>query len=159
MARPKQDLSRQAAWLVALVVVVIDQLTKDWAITNLGGAGSQPLLPGLLNLQLVFNTGAAFTLPLSITTQGTTAITVTGNDFATGAFKLDTTSNPLSISARGIDLTGGTLNASGTTTTLTTTPPAASARSAATRLAGLPQTLTSVMPSRASSSPAAAARS
>ena len=42
---------------------------------------------------------------------------------------------------------------------LTTIPPAASARSAATRVAGLPQPLTTVIPRRASSSPAAPASS
>lgn len=62
MARPQPDLSRQAAWLVALVVVAVDQLSKAWALTHLAGAGSQPLLPGLLNLELVFNSGAAFSL-------------------------------------------------------------------------------------------------
>ena len=62
MARPQPDLSRQAAWLVALVVVAIDQLSKAWAVTNLAGAASQPFLPGLLNLELVFNSGAAFSL-------------------------------------------------------------------------------------------------
>ena len=47
---------------MALVVVVIDQLSKAWALSHLGGAGSVPFLPGLLNLQLVFNSGAAFSL-------------------------------------------------------------------------------------------------
>jgi hypothetical protein len=44
-------------------------------------------------------------------------------------------------------------------TMLTTSPPAASARSAAWRVAGLPHPLTTVMPSFASSSPAAPANS
>jgi len=62
MARSKRDLSRQGAWLVALVVVAIDQLSKAWALSHLGGSGPVPVLPGLLNLQLVFNSGAAFSL-------------------------------------------------------------------------------------------------
>lgn len=62
MARPGKELSRQAAWLVALAVVLVDQLSKAWALSHLGGAGSVPFLPGLLNLQLVFNSGAAFSL-------------------------------------------------------------------------------------------------
>ena len=62
MAPAKRDRSRQAAWLVALVVVAIDQLSKAWALNHLGGAGNVPLLPGLLHLQLVFNSGAAFSL-------------------------------------------------------------------------------------------------
>ena len=44
-------------------------------------------------------------------------------------------------------------------TMLTTSPPEASARSAATRVAGLPQPLITVMPSLARSSPAAPANS
>ena len=62
MARPSRDLSRQAAWLLALVVVVVDQLSKAWAVSNLAGEGSVPFVPGLLQLQLVFNSGAAFSL-------------------------------------------------------------------------------------------------
>ena len=67
MARAKRDLSRQGAWLVALVVVAIDQLSKAWALSHLGGAGPVPFLPGLLNLQLVFNSGAAFSLLMNST--------------------------------------------------------------------------------------------
>lgn len=62
MARPSRNLSRQAAWLLALVVVVVDQLSKAWAVSNLAGEGSVPFVPGLLQLQLVFNSGAAFSL-------------------------------------------------------------------------------------------------
>jgi signal peptidase II len=62
MASAKRDLSRQGAWLVALGVVAIDQLSKAWALSHLGGAGQVPFVPGLLNLQLVFNSGAAFSL-------------------------------------------------------------------------------------------------
>ena len=67
MASPRRELSRQAAWLVALVVVVIDQLSKGWALSNLAGAGSVPFVPGLLKFQLVFNSGAAFSLLTSST--------------------------------------------------------------------------------------------
>ncbi len=67
MARPPRELSRQAAWLVAIAVVLIDQFSKAWALDHLGGAGSVPFLPGLLNLQLVFNSGAAFSLLTSAT--------------------------------------------------------------------------------------------
>ena len=62
MARPSRDLSRQAAWLMALLVVVVDQLSKRWALSTLAGEGSVPFVPGLLQLQLVFNSGAAFSL-------------------------------------------------------------------------------------------------
>ena len=50
------------AYRVALAVVLADQLSKAWALSHLAGGGTQPLLPGLLQLQLVFNTGAAFSM-------------------------------------------------------------------------------------------------
>ena len=67
MVRPSRDLSRQAAWLMALLVVVVDQLSKRWALSTLAGEGSVPFVPGLLQLQLVFNSGAAFSLLTSST--------------------------------------------------------------------------------------------
>ena len=51
-----------AAYRIAGAVVLADQLSKAWALNHLSGAGVQPLLPGLLELQLVFNTGAAFSM-------------------------------------------------------------------------------------------------
>ena len=50
------------AYLTALVVVVSDQLSKLWALHQLSGRGVQPLIPGLLQQRLVFNTGAAFSM-------------------------------------------------------------------------------------------------
>ena len=50
------------AYRIAGAVVLADQLSKAWALNHLSGAGVQPLLPGLLELQLVFNTGAAFSM-------------------------------------------------------------------------------------------------
>ena len=49
-------------YLTALVVVVSDQLSKLWALQTLGGRGVAPLVPGLLQQRLVFNTGAAFSM-------------------------------------------------------------------------------------------------
>ena len=46
----------------ALAVVVLDQLSKAWGAANLHPGVVTPLLPGLLQLRLVFNTGAAFSL-------------------------------------------------------------------------------------------------
>lgn len=46
---------------VAAAAVVLDQLTKAWARTALA-AGPVPFIPGVLNLQLVMNTGAAFSI-------------------------------------------------------------------------------------------------
>ena len=45
-------------WLIAVVVVIVDQLSKLWAVKNLL-RGSIELTP-FLNLYLVFNSGAAF---------------------------------------------------------------------------------------------------
>ena len=47
---------------VALAVVLADQLSKAWAVSQLRPGIVAPLLPGLLEQQLVFNTGAAFSL-------------------------------------------------------------------------------------------------
>lgn len=54
--------ARRLAWSVAAVVVVLDQLSKAWATAVLQDGLAEPLLPGLLRLRLVFNTGAAFSL-------------------------------------------------------------------------------------------------
>ncbi len=51
-----------AAYRTALLVVVLDQLSKAWASANLQPWVATPLLPGLLQLRLVLNTGAAFSL-------------------------------------------------------------------------------------------------
>ncbi|MFV0633253.1 signal peptidase II [Demequina sp.] len=51
---------RPALWLVALLVVVIDQVTKQWALATLVPGEKIPLIGDFLSLQLVFNSGAAF---------------------------------------------------------------------------------------------------
>ncbi len=53
---------RLAAYGLALLVVLVDQLSKAWAVAHLAQRGSAPLLPGLLRLQLAYNSGAAFSL-------------------------------------------------------------------------------------------------
>ena len=53
---------RRLALTVALVVVVLDQLSKHLALRHLPPGYGTPLWPGLLDLQLVRNTGAAFSL-------------------------------------------------------------------------------------------------
>ncbi len=45
-----------------LAVLLLDQLSKQGAVAHLVEAQPRPLLPGLLQLQLVHNTGAAFSL-------------------------------------------------------------------------------------------------
>jgi signal peptidase II len=47
-------------WLAA-IVIVLDQLSKLWALAALQPAGvPHPVIPGFLNWTLSFNTGAAF---------------------------------------------------------------------------------------------------
>lgn len=53
---------RLAPLLLAALSVGLDQLSKSWAVENLASGSIQPLLPGLLQLQRVSNTGAAFSL-------------------------------------------------------------------------------------------------
>lgn len=49
-------------WPVALAVLGLDQLSKLWALQSLPAGMVRPLLPGVLRLQRVSNTGAAFSL-------------------------------------------------------------------------------------------------
>lgn len=56
------SLWRRLALLLALAVVLLDQLSKHWALRHLPPGHGQRFLPGLLNLELVLNTGAAFSL-------------------------------------------------------------------------------------------------
>lgn len=53
------------AWALALTVVVVDQATKQWALTNLDAP--RPLIGDLIGLRLIFNSGAAFSLGESVT--------------------------------------------------------------------------------------------
>ena len=53
---------RPAVWLVALLVVVIDQVTKQWALHALEPGERHEILGDWLSFQLVFNSGAAFSL-------------------------------------------------------------------------------------------------
>lgn len=48
---------------LAAVLLVADQLLKAWALANLTyGANPIPVIPGLLDWQLTFNTGAAWSM-------------------------------------------------------------------------------------------------
>ncbi|MQA99499.1 MAG: signal peptidase II [Actinobacteria bacterium] len=46
--------------LTAAIVVLIDQLTKSWALTRLRGGRSIDIIEGALSLRLTFNPGGAF---------------------------------------------------------------------------------------------------
>jgi len=50
------------ALALALVVFLADQASKHWVSQHLIGGLERPLVPGLFRLQLVTNTGAAFSL-------------------------------------------------------------------------------------------------
>jgi signal peptidase II len=53
---------RPIVWLIAAAVVLVDQLTKQWALANLQEGVHKPILGKWLSLELVFNDGAAFSL-------------------------------------------------------------------------------------------------
>ena len=48
--------------LSAAGLLLLDQLSKQWWLQNLPPGVSQSWIPGLLNLRLVWNDGAAFSL-------------------------------------------------------------------------------------------------
>jgi signal peptidase II len=54
------QMARRLAWTVAIIVVVLDQISKAWVVSQLSPGSEQRLLPGLLSLQRVVNPGAAF---------------------------------------------------------------------------------------------------
>jgi len=58
---------RPALWLVALAVVAVDQLTKQWALSTLEPGENHELLGSWLSIELVRNPGAAFSLGNSTT--------------------------------------------------------------------------------------------
>lgn len=71
--RPRSSRGTAAlSWIVALVIVALDQVCKLWALANLPAGQVRSLWPGLLQLRQVRNTGAAFslftnsTLPLAV---------------------------------------------------------------------------------------------
>jgi signal peptidase II len=62
---PKARLARSQArlsWLLAAALVLLDQASKFWAAQQLPAGEASAFLPGLLQLRLVYNSGAAFSL-------------------------------------------------------------------------------------------------
>ena len=55
-------LVRSGVILIAVAVVLCDQLSKAWITALLSDGRSIKVVPGLLDLRLVHNTGAAFSL-------------------------------------------------------------------------------------------------
>jgi signal peptidase II len=61
MARPVRLSQSALPWLVlSLVVIVVDQVVKAIVLAHLQPYESHPVIDGLLNWTLAFNTGAAF---------------------------------------------------------------------------------------------------
>ena len=59
---PRNRPGRALPLLLALAVLAADQASKAWVISHLAPGRLQAFLPGLLALQRVSNTGAAFSL-------------------------------------------------------------------------------------------------
>lgn len=55
-------LKRRSILLIAVLILLVDQVSKAAASHWLSVGTTDPLIPGLLSLQLVHNTGAAFSL-------------------------------------------------------------------------------------------------
>lgn len=55
-------MSRKHLYLTALsfIIILLDQLTKIWVLNNFTYGEIQEIIPGLFNLTLVMNPGAAF---------------------------------------------------------------------------------------------------
>ena len=60
--RPGRAISRGRQMLISIGVVGIDQLSKALVTDRLGVGWTSPGIPGLVDLHLVHNTGAAFSL-------------------------------------------------------------------------------------------------
>lgn len=61
MGRPISLRQSALLWLVvSLIVIVFDQIVKAVVLANLQAYEAHPVIPGLLNWTLAFNTGAAF---------------------------------------------------------------------------------------------------
>ena len=63
MTHSKQVSARGLLILCVMAIcVAADQVSKKWALTNLARGQSEPFLPGVINLTLTTNPGAAFSL-------------------------------------------------------------------------------------------------
>lgn len=62
MSKAKTSTSRAlpVAFILGILVVIIDQLTKEWALATLADGHTTKLLGDFLGLRLTFNSGAAF---------------------------------------------------------------------------------------------------
>jgi signal peptidase II len=68
-------LGRRTIWItivVAVAIVIVDQLTKWWAVTALANGAPHPFIGNLIRFWLTYNSGAAF----SMGTQSTWVFTI-----------------------------------------------------------------------------------
>lgn len=67
----RRRLSRPAVLVLvgalAVVILIVDQLTKNWAVANLPELDPQPFLGEVLQLTLLYNSGAAWGMGAEIT--------------------------------------------------------------------------------------------
>ncbi len=61
-APPAKGAYRSLVWAVAVVVLVLDQATKAWALAALEPGVARPLVGHLIQLRLIRNSGAAFSV-------------------------------------------------------------------------------------------------
>ncbi len=62
ISRSNRLIQRRTVVLISLLIVLCDQVSKNWARNELLSGQSQPFLPGFLQFRLVQNTGAAFSM-------------------------------------------------------------------------------------------------
>ncbi|HEY3411615.1 MAG TPA: signal peptidase II [Armatimonadota bacterium] len=65
-------MKRFAFYILALVVLAFDGLTKSWALSTLAGGRNLSVIPGYVSLSVVYNRGSAF----GIVRQGSAALAV-----------------------------------------------------------------------------------
>lgn len=65
--RPAIAPLRGAGWLIALSILLLDQVTKIWAVAALSDGHRIQAIPGLLHFTYVRNSGAAFSMGLGST--------------------------------------------------------------------------------------------
>ena len=58
----KKHLTSKSLFLISITVILIDQLSKFWIVQAIGKNKAVTLIPHVINIRLVRNTGAAFSL-------------------------------------------------------------------------------------------------
>ena len=58
----KKHLTSKSLFVISITVILIDQLSKFWIVQAIGKNKAVTLIPHVINIRLVRNTGAAFSL-------------------------------------------------------------------------------------------------